>query len=183
MGGRELGPLSRRELGRYRREEVGFVFQFFNLLPGLTALENVELGLAPLGLQRRAKRRHATDALARVGLASHAGRLPHELSGGEQQRVAVARAWAKSPSLLLADEPTGNLDEETGRAVLDLLLAGDGADAGRTVLVATHDPGLLERYRHRRIVLDKGRLQADRPLDAFPSEAGRAVLPGLRSST
>ncbi|MHC5011229.1 MAG: ABC transporter ATP-binding protein, partial [Planctomycetota bacterium] len=145
VDGRDLGGLTRRELAQYRREQVGFVFQFFNLLPTLDARENVAMGLVPQGRSRRDRRRRADEALARVGLGGKAERLPHQLSGGEQQRVAVARAWAKEPALLLADEPTGNLDDAAGARVLDLLLGPEGAGAGRTVLVATHDGAIAAR--------------------------------------
>jgi putative ABC transport system ATP-binding protein len=149
VDGEDLAGLSAAGLARHRRLRVGFVFQFFHLLPTLTALENVEAGLEPLSRPRSERRRRAEEALDRVGLASLAARGPHELSGGEQQRVAVARAWAKDPPLLLADEPTGNLDEEAGRQVLDLLLGADGLGAGRTVLVATHDAEVAARAERR----------------------------------
>jgi putative ABC transport system ATP-binding protein len=149
VDGTDLGALSRSALGRYRRERVGFVFQFFHLLPSLTARENVEAGLDPLRLPRRTVRSKTDDALDRVGLLGKADRFPHELSGGEQQRVAVARAWAKDPPLLLADEPTGNLDEESGGQVLDLLFGrgsgGRGAAEGRTTVVVTHDADVAAR--------------------------------------
>jgi putative ABC transport system ATP-binding protein len=149
VDGADIGALSRSALGRYRRERVGFVFQFFHLLPSLTARENVEAGLDPLRLPRRTVRSKTDDALDRVGLLGKADRFPHELSGGEQQRVAVARAWAKDPPLLLADEPTGNLDEESGGQVLDLLFGrasgGRGAAAGRTTVVVTHDADVAAR--------------------------------------
>jgi ABC-type lipoprotein export system ATPase subunit len=145
VGGTDLATLSRAALGRFRRERVGFVFQFFHLLPALTCQENVEAGLDPLGLPRGETRRRAAEALARVSLGDKARRFPHELSGGEQQRVAIARAWAKDPPLLLADEPTGNLDEEAGAHVLDLLLDRDALAGGRTVVVATHDLEIARR--------------------------------------
>jgi ABC-type lipoprotein export system ATPase subunit len=140
--GVDLAGLSRKALGRYRRGRVGFVFQFFNLLPGLTAVENVEAGLAPLRLGRKERRHRAGEALGAVGLGDKLHRLPHELSGGEQQRVAVARACAKEPPLLLADEPTGSLDEESGALVLDLLLAARGET---TVVLVTHDAEVARR--------------------------------------
>ncbi len=145
VDGTDLRTLSRSGLSRYRRERVGFVFQFFNLLPTLNAQENVEAGLEPLGLPRKERKSRAQSGLEMVGLGEKSHRFPHELSGGEQQRVAVARAWAKNPPLLLADEPTGNLDEEGGARILDLLLGERGVKAGRTVLIVTHDQSVADR--------------------------------------
>ena len=146
VDGQELTALGRAGLGRFRRYRVGFVFQSFNLLPTLTVRENVEAGLDPLGLGRATVRKRSGIALARVGLADKGHRVPHELSGGEQQRVAVARACAKEPPLLLADEPTGNLDEDVGAQVMDLLIGVAGANGERrTVVVVTHDPMVAER--------------------------------------
>jgi putative ABC transport system ATP-binding protein len=156
--GADLATATPAALAFHRRTRVGFVFQFFHLLPTLDAGENVEAGLEPLDLSRRERRRRAAEALDRVGLGALASRFPHELSGGEQQRVAVARAWAKDPPLLLADEPTGNLDEDSGRAVLELLLPAGGSSPGRTVIVATHDAevaaraGRVLRIEHRAVV-------------------------------
>ena len=146
VDGQELTALGRAGLGRFRRYRVGFVFQSFNLLPTLTVRENVEAGLDPLGLGRATVRKRSGIALERVGLADKGHRFPHELSGGEQQRVAVARACAKEPPLLLADEPTGNLDEDVGAQVMDLLIGVAGANGERrTVVVVTHDPMVAER--------------------------------------
>ena len=142
VDGEDLTSLGRAGLGRFRRERVGFVFQSFNLLPTLTVRENVEAGLDPLGLGRSRMRTMAEEALARVELGDKGHRFPHELSGGEQQRVAVARACAKNPPLLLADEPTGNLDEAIGAQVLDLLF---GVSGERTLVVVTHDPAVAAR--------------------------------------
>jgi putative ABC transport system ATP-binding protein len=138
VAGRDLATLARAALAEFRRREVGFVFQAFHLLPHLTARENVEAGLAPLRLPRAERRRRASEALERVGLGALLARYPQELSGGEQQRVAVARACAKRPPLLLADEPTGNLDADAARPVLDLIRGERGKD-GRTVVLVTHD--------------------------------------------
>jgi putative ABC transport system ATP-binding protein len=146
VNGEDLATLGRGGLGRFRRRQVGFIFQSFNLLPTLNARENVEAGLEPLGLGRAKARACAEEALARVGLEGKVHRFPHELSGGEQQRVAVARACAKNPPLLLADEPTGNLDEEVGAQVLDLLLGlSESGDTPRTLVVVTHDPLVAKR--------------------------------------
>jgi len=157
VDGEDLTSLGRKALSRFRRARVGFVFQGFNLLPTLTVAENVQAGLEPLGVARRAARERAEGALDLVGMLEMAHRFPHELSGGEQQRVAVARACVKDPPLLLADEPTGNLDEEAGIRVMDLIqnAARDGAEP-RTVIVVTHDAtvsaradAILELHDHR----------------------------------
>jgi putative ABC transport system ATP-binding protein len=143
VDGADLTAMGNAALTEFRRRRVGFVFQAFHLLPALTVLENVEAGLEPLGLPRREAQGRAHAALEAAGLGALHHRFPSELSGGEQQRVAVARACAKDPPLLLADEPTGNLDEETGERVIDLLL---GAARGRrTVLVVTHNPSIAAR--------------------------------------
>jgi putative ABC transport system ATP-binding protein len=144
--GKDLATLSGRELTRFRRERVGFVFQAFHLLPGLTVVENVEAGLEPLGLPRADLRRRAAEAVESLGLGGLHDRFPRELSGGEQQRVGVARALAKDPPLLLADEPTGNLDEASSRDVLDRMLAAVGRTHGKTTLVlVSHDPSVVAR--------------------------------------
>jgi putative ABC transport system ATP-binding protein len=159
VDGVDLTSLSRAGLIEFRRRHVGFVFQAFHLLPGLTAEENVAAGVEPLRLPRAEVRRRVAEALDAVGIAPLARRFPHELSGGEQQRVAVARAGAKRPALLLADEPTGNLDARAAESVLDLLLsAGCCAGASRpTTLVATHDPRVAARTQ-RVLTLRGGRL-------------------------
>ena len=138
VDGRDLGGLSDRELTRYRRERVGFVFQFFNLIPTLTAAENIEFALELV--ERDAKRVAARTAelLGQVGLAERADHFPSRLSGGEQQRVAIARALAKDPPLLLCDEPTGNLDFRTGIRVLTLLREVTAAQ-GRSCILVTHN--------------------------------------------
>ena len=145
VAGQELTAMGRKALAGFRRERVGFVFQSFNLLPTLTARENVEAGLEPLGISRGEARRRASTSLGAVGLAEKQARFPHELSGGEQQRVAVARACAKEPPLLLADEPTGNLDEEAGARVLDLIVGETRGAHTPTVLIVTHDPSVAAR--------------------------------------
>jgi putative ABC transport system ATP-binding protein len=152
---RDLGALGRRELTLFRRASVGFVFQFFNLVPSLTARENVELAAELVGSDGR-----AADAwLARVGLGGLEDRFPSELSGGQQQRVAIARALAKRPRLLLADEPTGALDQETGHKVLELLQqAARGEKCA--VVVVTHDESLVS-YADRVIRLRDGKIVSD----------------------
>jgi putative ABC transport system ATP-binding protein len=138
----DLGALDEDGLARFRRDRVGIVFQGFHLIPTMTALENVAL---PLEFAGRADAfRRAEDALGKVGLAQRVAHYPAQLSGGEQQRVAVARAFAVDPALLLADEPTGNLDGATGRQVMDLLF-GLAQSQGTTLLLVTHDTALAER--------------------------------------
>jgi len=153
IGLTDLAAASASALGRVRATEIGFVFQGFNLIPTLTAAENVDMGLEPLGLSRADRDGRVGTALARVGLADRAGHLPGELSGGQQQRVAIARAIAKQPRVLLADEPTGNLDEAMRDEILTVLeqLNADGL----TLVVVTHDSAVARRAR-RRLRLDKG---------------------------
>jgi putative ABC transport system ATP-binding protein len=139
IAGRELGGLDDGELTRLRREHIGFVFQFFNLLPSLTALENVLLPALIARDLSRERRERAEELLRRVGLAERAEHVPSELSGGEQQRVSIARALLLSPELLLADEPTGNLDSRSGAQVLGLIRELS-RDEGHTVAMVTHDP-------------------------------------------
>jgi len=137
-----LTALNERALTLFRRDHIGFVFQFFNLIPTLTALENVSLPFELQGKPRRHSEQRARALLERVGLAHRADAYPDRLSGGEQQRVAIARALIHEPFLILADEPTGNLDEETGAKVLHLLLALT-RDAGKTLIMATHNPEVV----------------------------------------
>jgi putative ABC transport system ATP-binding protein len=144
VNGLSLGTASEAELVCYRRERVGFIFQSFNLLPTLTALENVEAPMMLAEIPQRARRERATALLESVGLAPRMQHKPNELSGGEKQRVAIARALANRPLLLLADEPTGNLDSKTGGAVLDLLCDLHEAQ-GLTMIMVTHDPEIAAR--------------------------------------
>jgi len=155
--GRDLRLLSSDQLAAYRRETVGFVFQDFALLGQLTALENVELALT-LGRVRRGRRDRAKELLAAVGLAHRFDHRPHALSGGENQRVAIARALANSPELILADEPTGNLDAGSTGAILDLL-TGLPRDHGCTLVIVTHDPVVAARA-DRVLLLADGRIAA-----------------------
>lgn len=151
--GRDVSTLPDRELARIRNREIGFVFQAFNLLPEETALENVALPLVYSGASHR--RRRAREALDRVGLADRTAHRPGELSGGEQQRVAIARALVKRPSLLLADEPTGNLDSDSGEKILTALAALRGE--GLTIVVITHDSEVAARAE-RIVQMRDGRL-------------------------
>jgi len=154
--GRDLGKLKDHDLAELRLRAFGFVFQQFNLIPTLTALQNVELGLAPTGVSDDELHARSEALLGEVGLADRAGHLPSQLSGGEQQRVAIARALVVEPRVVLADEPTGNLDSKTGADVIDLL-AGLAAQHGATVVVATHDADLAARAP-RRLAMRDGEL-------------------------
>ena len=161
LDGANLNSLSEDERALIRAEKVGFVFQTFQLIPTLTALENV---LVPVELQPQARdtrtaEAHARDLLGRVGLGDRLHHYPAQLSGGEQQRVALARAFANRPKILFADEPTGNLDADTGRAVIDLLVELNEAER-TTLVLATHDQELAGRA-HRVLRLSGGRVVAD----------------------
>ena len=143
--GTDLATLSDSERSKLRRDRIGFIFQFFNLLPNLRAAENVALPLFLAGVGRKNALRRAAECLERVGLSQWADHLPDELSGGEMQRVAVARALAPRPRAILCDEPTGNLDSANAKSILDLLRSlpdmGKEGDAGTSVIMVTHDPG------------------------------------------
>ncbi len=160
--GREVTTLDRDARALLRRGQIGFVFQGFNLLKRTTALENVELPLVYRGVARAERRRLARDALAKVGLEGREGHSQAELSGGQQQRVAIARAIVTAPALLLADEPTGNLDSERSRDIMTLL-AGLNRDAGITIVMVTHEPDMAAFARRRVRFLD-GRILADERL-------------------
>jgi ABC-type lipoprotein export system ATPase subunit len=145
VDGTELGGLSEGRLARYRGAKVGIVFQFFELIPTLTARENVVLAMDLVGTIPSGERRvRASELLEKVGLAAHAGKLPSQMSGGEQQRVAIARALANNPPIVIADEPTGNLDQRNGEIVAGLFK--DCVADGRAVIVATHESRDLSRY-------------------------------------
>ena len=154
--GRDVTGLSEDELAAVRNRVVGFVFQSFQLLPRTAAVANAGLPLVYRGLGRSERRRLATDALTAVGLGHRLQHRPSQLSGGEQQRVAIARALVTEPAMLLADEPTGNLDSRSGEEVLELL-ARLHDERGVAVVVVTHDPGVAARFR-RRVTLRDGRL-------------------------
>jgi len=160
VDGRDLAQLSRDELARYRRHTVGIVFQAFNLIPTMSVIENVELPLRFAEVEPAARRKQANEALQRVGLAGRLQHRPTELSGGEQQRVALARALVNRPKLLLADEPTGNLDSKTGKEILDLL-RDLNQDSGLTVIMVTHERDLADRYARRQIFLADGKIVGD----------------------
>ncbi len=158
--GHDLTNASRRQQSTYRRDLVGFVFQSFHLLPSLTALENVMAGLEPLHVRHNERVARSRAALEEVGLIDKAQRLPHQMSGGEQQRVAVARAVAKQPTLLLADEPTGNLDEEASEHVMACLMRNVRQDdSSPTLILVTHDAAIAARAE--RILVVQRRLVHD----------------------
>jgi putative ABC transport system ATP-binding protein len=155
LKGRSVGDLKPRERAQIRNQEIGFVFQSFNLIPDLTVAENVELPLTYGSVPLPERRQRVLEALERVGMSHRQKHLPSQLSGGQQQRVAVARALAGRPAILLADEPTGNLDSKNGEAVMTLL--GDLHDAGATICMVTHD-SRFARHACRTIRLFDGRL-------------------------
>jgi len=157
LGGIEITTMPESQMARYRRQKIGYIFQSFHLIPTLTALENVAVPLELNGDLDTSKR--AAELLAAVGLQDRQSHYPVQLSGGEQQRVAVARAFACRPPILLADEPTGNLDSATGRQVIDLLLALN-RDQGSTLVLVTHDPDLAS-CAERIISLRDGRIESD----------------------
>ena len=152
LDGRPVGTLNADELAKIRNENIGFVFQNFNLLPYASTWENVEFPLLIRGVGRRERRRRVAELLEQVGMGPWKDHKPHELSGGQQQRVAIARALVNRPALILADEPTGNLDRRTGEEILDLL-AGLWRE-GTTLVVVTHDPDIAARAQRVIHLLD-----------------------------
>lgn len=152
-----LAPLSPWEMSRYRLRRVGMIFQSFNLIPTMTARENVSLALAFAGLSKSERRRRSLELLDRVGLSKRADHLPSELSGGEQQRVSIARAIANEPQALLADEPTGNLDSSRAAEVMGVLDEMRRSD-GKTIVLVTHDQELADRFATRVIRLKDGKV-------------------------
>ena len=157
--GRDLARMRETQMTKMRARSVGFVFQTFNLIPTLSAQENVETALVPLGVSVRSRKARAAEALSQVGLSDRLRHLPGELSGGQQQRVAIARALVKEPKVLLADEPTGNLDQATGREIMALLGELNRA-RGVTLAVITHDTSIAATA-HRQVELRDGRVVAD----------------------
>ncbi len=159
--GRDITPLNDRQLTLFRRDHIGIVFQFFNLIPTLTVRENITLPQELSGAGIQAAKKRADDLLEQVGLGDRAGTFPDKLSGGEQQRVAIARALLHEPKLVLADEPTGNLDEDTGRTVIELLLRLTRG-AGKTMVMATHSAEIA-RQADRLCRIHEGQLQVQAP--------------------
>jgi putative ABC transport system ATP-binding protein len=158
--GKDLSRLSRADLAAYRRSVVGMVFQSFNLIPRMTVLENVELPLRFAEVERSKRADLTSSALGRVGLSGRVHHRPVELSGGEQQRVAIARALVMRPKILLADEPTGNLDSRTGKEVMDLI-RNLNESSGMTVILVTHEQAIAEAYTARMISLADGKIVSD----------------------
>ncbi|MEM9056174.1 MAG: ABC transporter ATP-binding protein [Pseudomonadota bacterium] len=177
LDGEDTTGLTATERARIRNRKIGFVFQSFNLLGDLTVFENVELPLSYRGLSERLRRLRVEEAIERVGMAHRAQHYPSQLSGGQQQRVAIARAVAGSPALLLADEPTGNLDIDSGEEILALL--GELNESGSTLLIVTHDPACARRADRIEYLLD-GRL-AD-TANAVPELARRGFMAAASSS-
>jgi putative ABC transport system ATP-binding protein len=165
VAGEDLGALDEDALARFRGRNVGIVFQSFHLIPTMTALENVAVPLELAGAADATER--ALRELAAVGLSERRDHYPAELSGGEQQRVALARALAPNPSILIADEPTGNLDEQTGADIVDLMFAGH-AERGTTLVLVTHDPALARRC-DRVVRMRSGRIDGGAPTPAGPA--------------
>ena len=154
VGGIDIGSLSESELAQWRVSNVGFIFQFYNLIPVLTAFENVELPLLLTGLSRRARQEHVSTVLRLVNLSERMDHYPAQLSGGEQQRVAIARAVVTDPTILVADEPTGDLDRVSAQEVLELMDRLN-RELGKTIILVTHDPRAAEKARIKKN-LDKG---------------------------
>jgi putative ABC transport system ATP-binding protein len=159
LNGQEVSTMADDDLARVRNREIGFVFQTFNLLPRASALANVELPLVYAGVSTRERKRRAEAALERVGLGNRMDHRPNELSGGQRQRVAIARALVNEPSILLADEPTGNLDSATSVEIMRVF--GNLHAQGQTVILVTHEPDIAE-HAHRVVVLRDGKVDSDR---------------------
>jgi putative ABC transport system ATP-binding protein len=173
VGGVDIAKLSQSQLARWRAESVGFIFQLYNLIPVLTAFENVELPLLLTRLSKKERREHVNTALSIVGLGDRMDHYPRQLSGGQEQRVAIARAIVTDPKLLVADEPTGDLDAKSGEEVLTLLNRLN-KEFGKTIVMVTHDPKAAA-HAHRLVHLEKGVL-VDQP-HAPQSEASARVAP------
>lgn len=158
LNGRDVSSLSDNELSEVRNNEIGFIFQGFNLIPNLTAVENVELPLIYRKVDKSTRRRLAEEALEKVGLKERMKHKPSEMSGGQQQRVAIARAIAAAPPLILADEPTGNLDSKSTRDIMNIL---DGLnEQGNTIVLITHDDGIAENAKRVVRIMD-GKIESD----------------------
>jgi putative ABC transport system ATP-binding protein len=164
LSGVDVAALRSDQLAEIRNRQIGFVFQSFNLIPRTSALENAQLPLFYRGVPLREQRAMATDALSRVGLKGREGHYPTQLSGGQQQRVAIARALVAGPSLLLADEPTGNLDTESSREIM-AILDGLNKEQGMTIILVTHETDIAA-YAGREVVIKDGRVQSDRKTQA-----------------
>jgi len=171
VDGQRLDEMDENTLALFRRRTMGFVFQSFNLIPSMSALENVSFPMQFAGATTKRRNEQARGLLDQVGLGNRADHRPPELSGGQQQRVAIARSLVNNPSLILADEPTGNLDTSSGAAIMQLL--SDLHNSGRTVLVVTHDPRMTRFATHKIFLLD-GRIVSE---DEYQSAALEAIQP------
>ncbi len=165
LAGQRVSDLSDRQLARIRNREIGFVFQTFNLLARATSLHNVELPLIYSGLKKRERRERAIEALARVGLADRKDHKPNELSGGQRQRVAIARALINNPAIILADEPTGNLDSKTGEEIMAVF--EQLHTAGQTIILVTHEHDIAA-HAHRQVHIKDGLIDRDTGLEGSP---------------
>jgi putative ABC transport system ATP-binding protein len=179
--GHDLAKLSRDESAKYRLRTVGMVFQSFNLIPSMTLIENVTLPMRFAQIERGQRDNLARQALSRVGLGNRSNHRLTELSGGEQQRASLARALINQPQILLADEPTGNLDSKTGTEIMNFIREFNET-LGMTVVMVTHERGLAERYASRMIFLADGKLVADQQNDGIGPNAGFENTSSLRSS-
>jgi putative ABC transport system ATP-binding protein len=164
LNGRDVSDLSENELAEIRNKEIGFVFQTFNLLPRATSLENVALPLIYAGIGKSEREERAHQTLASVGLGDRSGHKPNELSGGQRQRVAIARALVNNPSIILADEPTGNLDSKTSHDIMDLFQ--DLHNRGNTIIMVTHEDDIAH-CAHRIVRLRDGLIESDNPNKAI----------------
>lgn len=166
--GKDLGAMDEEERTRFRRKYIGFVFQNYNILPQYTALENVALPLAVRGIEKEKREKLALQALERVGLKDHAAHKPSELSGGQQQRVSIARAIITRPAIVLADEPTGNLDSGTGREIMELLCRVF-KESGTTFVISSHDP-VMQQYTERTVRFADGKIYTEENVEGISSE-------------
>ena len=168
LNGSDVGTLGERDRTRLRRGKIGFVFQSFNLIDELTVRENIELPLTYMKIPSAERRKLVNNIMQRMEISRRAKHFPHQLSGGQQQRVAIARAVVRHPDLVLADEPTGNLDPQTSRGIMDLLERINRT--GTTVVVATHDREMVDNMRRRVIALDRGNLTRDQDRGVYGFE-------------
>lgn len=174
LDGIDVSSLAERDLARVRNQKIGFVFQVFNLLPRITCLHNVELPMIYAGVDKKARTRRALEALERVGLAHRADHRPNEISGGERQRVAIARALVNNPAIIMADEPTGNLDTRSGEEAMAIFQ--ELHQEGATIVLVTHEPEIA-RHTQRILYFRDGQLREDNPVEN-PVKA-REILAGL----
>ena len=163
VSGESISGMSDRKRTRFRAEKMGFIFQTYNLIPVLSAVENVELPLLVAGAKPREARRRATSVLETIGVSEQAGKRPNEMSGGQQQRVTVARSLVNNPAIVWADEPTGALDSETSAMIMDLLVELN-REQGQTFVLVTHDSSVARRT-HRIVRMRDGRIEGDEPTD------------------